>query len=226
MTKPANIEGIEAATKMAWSEWLKFFDSINAKNLSHPEIAKMTCKHLLALRPSMLTQVEAQAQGHSTEQNKKAGLSQESKGVLPQESVSGLPRASVEWWSQSVAVAYEQHIGRRQPGQRNDGTYEVAVSKTLAGTMDDAMRVWVNLIKGKTEFADISIEKQPTTSKTEKWRHWRVILSDGSHISVDTYNKPPDKAMLTITNTKLKNAETAARWRLFWKELLKNLSAK
>lgn len=28
---------------------------------------------------------------------------------------------SPEWWAQGVTVAYEQHIGRRQVGQRCDG---------------------------------------------------------------------------------------------------------
>ena len=38
---------------------------------------------------------------------------------------------SRRWWSQAVTVAYEQHIGRRQPGQRSDGTYEVTLNKTF-----------------------------------------------------------------------------------------------
>ncbi len=39
------------------------------------------------------------------------------------------------WWAQGITVAYEQHIGRRKPGQTNDGFFQVAVSKTLAGTI-------------------------------------------------------------------------------------------
>ena len=32
------------------------------------------------------------------------------------------------WWTQAVTVAYEQHIGRRVPGQRPDGTFHTSVS--------------------------------------------------------------------------------------------------
>jgi hypothetical protein len=30
------------------------------------------------------------------------------------------------WWSQSIAVAYEQSIGRRLPGQVEDGTFQAS----------------------------------------------------------------------------------------------------
>ncbi|GAB3616480.1 hypothetical protein GCM10027416_10370 [Okibacterium endophyticum] len=35
------------------------------------------------------------------------------------------------WWAQSITVDFEQHIGRRKPGQRADGTFEVSVSRTV-----------------------------------------------------------------------------------------------
>lgn len=33
------------------------------------------------------------------------------------------------WWAQTIAVAYEQHIGRRVPGQASDGTFQVSRSQ-------------------------------------------------------------------------------------------------
>ncbi|MWB99005.1 hypothetical protein [Agromyces seonyuensis] len=35
------------------------------------------------------------------------------------------------WWAQHVTVAYEQARGLRRPGQRPDGTFEFAVSRTV-----------------------------------------------------------------------------------------------
>ncbi|MET1018559.1 MAG: hypothetical protein ABWX62_01100 [Microterricola sp.] len=35
------------------------------------------------------------------------------------------------WWAQGVTVGYEQARGIRNPGQRQDGSYEVSASKTL-----------------------------------------------------------------------------------------------
>ena len=46
------------------------------------------------------------------------------------------------WWSQSIAVAYEQRIGRRRPGQRSDGTYQASASRTIPGTRDEALVAW------------------------------------------------------------------------------------
>ncbi len=85
-------------------------------------------------------------------------------------------QASRSWWAQSVAVAYEQHIGRRQPGQRSDGTIEVAISKTLTGTMDEALQTWLDSVKEKTEFSGVPIAAPPTMSQTEKRRHWACGL--------------------------------------------------
>lgn len=36
------------------------------------------------------------------------------------------------WWSQHVTVAYEQARGIRDPGQRQDGSFEASVSRTVA----------------------------------------------------------------------------------------------
>ncbi|MBM7505435.1 hypothetical protein ACFPER_18265 [Agromyces aurantiacus] len=35
------------------------------------------------------------------------------------------------WWSQHVTVAYEQARGIRDPGQRQDGSFEASVSRTV-----------------------------------------------------------------------------------------------
>ena len=42
------------------------------------------------------------------------------------------------WWAQTAAVAYEQQIGRRVPGQLGDGTFQVSVSKTVPGSRRDS----------------------------------------------------------------------------------------
>lgn len=34
------------------------------------------------------------------------------------------------WWAQATAVAYEQYMGRRVPGQRPDGTFQTSVSRS------------------------------------------------------------------------------------------------
>lgn len=174
MTKGINIESIEKATGKSWDEWLKFFDSIGAKDLSHKEIAQKVHE-------------------------------------------DGTPG----WWSQNVTVAYEQHIGRRVPGQRSDGKFDVSVSKTIDGTMDEAFDKWLALVKDKKEFDGASVEGEPSTSKTEKWRNWRCKLADGSRIVVGIYQKASGKAGLGLAHEKLSSAVQAEAKRAFWQEFLK-----
>jgi hypothetical protein len=88
------------------------------------------------------------------------------------------------WWAQSIAVAYEQQIGRRVPGQQCDGGFQVSVSKTFLGSMDTVLARWQAAMEGGGQFAAIFITRGPEVSRTDKWRYWRCALADGSRVSV------------------------------------------
>lgn len=178
MANPSNIKAIEATTGRSWEAWVNYLDSVNAKQLTHREIADKAYGELRDVRIN--------------------------RG----------------WWSQSIAVAYEQQIGRRSPGQRSDGSYEVAVNKTFAGTIDSALDAWLELTKNRAEFSSVPIVRQATLTKTEKWRHWRVVLSDNTRITASIHAVQQNKAILTITHAKLNDAETMEQWRAFWKNFL------
>lgn len=191
MTKPMNIKSIEKATGKTWDEWLQFFDSIGATNLTHHEIALKVYGYM---------------------EKHPSGLSMSGKrhgGQTP-----------MGWWSQNVTVAYEQHIGRRAPGQRSDGKYEVTVSKTLNGTMDDSLSWWTAKVKDMTKFSDTAMVEPPEISKTEKWRYWRANLVDGSKVGVTITAKSPTKAIFSVTSHKLANPKDAEVWRAYWKQFL------
>jgi hypothetical protein len=177
MAQPISSEAIKRATNKTWDEWLKFFASIDAKNLTHKEIAQAAYD----------------------------------KGGAP------------GWWAQMVTVAYEQHIGRRAPGQDNDGEFSVSASKTIDGTMDDALKQWQAATKGSTEFSGVAITADPDVSKNDKWRYWRVGLADGSKVNINIYNKAPGKASLGLAHEKLESSEAADHWRTYWKQFLTQL---
>ncbi len=124
------------------------------------------------------------------------------------------------WWSQSVAVAYEQHIGRRQPGQRSDGTFEATVSKTIDGSMDNGLEIWLKLIDTKQKFDGTTLAGAASITKPKGRRHWAVNLADGSRLNADAYPKGENKSSLTITHTKLTDQAAAERWRAYWKGFL------
>jgi hypothetical protein len=123
------------------------------------------------------------------------------------------------WWSQSVAVAYEQHIGRRIPGQKDQG-FTVSASKTCAGTMDDVMARWTAFIGGTDSIDGVAISRGPETSDTGKYRNWRCGLADGSRVVVGLSQKAPDKVVLAVAHEKLDAAEKMDPRRAYWKGLL------
>ena len=126
-----------------------------------------------------------------------------------------------EWWAQGVTIAYEQHIGRRQVGQRSDGKFSVTVSQTFDGDMDSTLKQWQRLIEGVDEFSNIPMSGSPRISQTDKWRYWKVDMTDGSKISVNIQEKPGGaKSILSINHDKLPAAADVETWRAYWKELL------
>ncbi len=129
------------------------------------------------------------------------------------------------WWSQMVTVEYEKHIGRRVTGQRQDGAYEATATKTLAGTKDEVLEGWLARVPAPERgFDGVAFAGEPTVSRTEKWRYWRVGLADGSRITVTIADKPGGAAKapgpastLAVTSAKLASREEADRWKAFWK---------
>lgn len=129
--------------------------------------------------------------------------------------------ASPGWWAQGVAVAYEQHIGRRKPGQTTDGSFNVTVSKTLPGDMDEVLRFWVAKMEGVRELNGSKILGEPRLSRTEKWRYWRCNLGDKSVVSVNIQTKASgDTSMIAVNHDKLPNEEAVEGAHLFWKQVL------
>ncbi|RCS24822.1 hypothetical protein DUT91_05015 [Phyllobacterium salinisoli] len=127
------------------------------------------------------------------------------------------------WWAQAVTVAYEQHIGRRIPGQKSDGTFQLSLTKTVGGTMDEVLEQWSRLMEGRSEIGGIPVSHGPETSRTEKWRYWRCRLGDGTHVNVHIYQKTPDKAGLGIGHENLPSEAQIEHWRSIWKEMLTTL---
>lgn len=126
------------------------------------------------------------------------------------------------WWAQGITVAYEQHIGRRVPGQQNDGTFELTVTKTLAGTKEDVFALWNEAYGMAKEFNGQAVGAV-RTSITPVRSYWRCSLAGGSALSVAVEQKGPARAMASITHTKLGSSEEKDKWRTYWKEIIAKL---
>lgn len=131
---------------------------------------------------------------------------------------------AASWWRQMVSVAYEQHLGRRVVGQGRDGAFAVSVTKTLRGSMDDALANWVATMSAHDDLCGVVILEEPAISRTPKWRYWRCSLADGSRVVVNIATRAPGKSALSVQHEKLESAELIEHWRAFWKGVLATLA--
>jgi hypothetical protein len=127
------------------------------------------------------------------------------------------------WWRQMVAIAYEQHLGRRVRGQRGDGSFAVSASKTLAGSVDDSLARWIEVVGSPKVISGVAVESGPETSSTEKWRYWRCTLADGSRVAVNISLKAPGKAVVAVQHERLESEDLGEPWRAYWRSVLKEL---
>ena len=155
---------------------------------------------------------------------------------LPHKDIARLLTAEYEvpgWWSQSVTVEYEKHIGRRETGQTQSGEYEGTATRTLPGTMDEVLERWMARLPddpAAAVFDGVGFAGEPSVSRTDKWRYWRVTLADGSRVTVTIADKPGGAAKaggpassLAVTSSKLVTREESARWKSFWRAYLAEL---
>jgi hypothetical protein len=150
--------------------------------------------------------------------------SQGAESMSHQELVSLSSGAGVPpWWRQMIAVKYEQHIGRRVPGQGNGGTFNVSASKTWSGSLDDALARWTKVMDPRTEVSGVEIARGPDVSATEKWRYWRAGLADGTRVVVNISAKSPDKSVISVQHENLESEDAAQHWRGFWKSVLSDI---
>ncbi|MBO3737568.1 hypothetical protein [Actinoplanes flavus] len=119
------------------------------------------------------------------------------------------------WWAQSVTVAYEQYIGRRRPGERADGTFEVSVSRSTRLGMAALMDAWTGFAAADPYTAGL-LAAPPRVSGTERRITWRVKTLDGTAVAVTSEPKPNGKAALVATATGLPSPESADAARQSW----------
>ncbi|MFD6812645.1 hypothetical protein [Enteractinococcus coprophilus] len=125
-----------------------------------------------------------------------------------------------EWWAQSTAVAFGQYAGLRVPGQTSTGDFQLSTTRTVPGNKDQALQAWLEVVNARTEFGGVPIEGEASTSSTDRWRYWRVALSDGSRVVVNISEKQNGKSAVGLQHSKLDSAEAIQFWRPIWKDLL------
>jgi hypothetical protein len=173
MTTNSRLQPIERATNKSWDEWLQFMEKIDAKHMTHHEIATKVLEELMG------------------------------KVTNP------------AWWAQSVAVAYEQHIGKRLPGQRPDGSFQTSVSKATDLGMQELMDKWTDFAAKDKEVLDI-IGADVRVSGTENRITWRTKSKDGATIIMMSEPKGGNTASVIVQligqQTLELNDEAKTKW--------------
>ncbi len=126
---------------------------------------------------------------------------------------------SADWWAQGVTVAYEQHIGRRLPGQRADGTFQTSASKVTPFDMRELMDRWTAFAAADREVLDL-IAGDVRISGTEKRITWRAKGKDGSAIVVSSEPKADGRASLVAQQTGLATHELNVAAKEWWRGVL------
>jgi len=120
------------------------------------------------------------------------------------------------WWTQMVAVTYEQARGLREVHEKPGG-YEISVSRTVAAPVGKAFKAWTDEKTRKQWLpADFTVRKS-TANKT-----LRLNWADGTDLVAAFYPKG-EKCQVVAQHAKLKDAKAAAKMKKFWGEALDQL---
>ncbi|SEB36189.1 hypothetical protein SAMN04489806_0143 [Paramicrobacterium humi] len=106
-----------------------------------------------------------------------------------------------DWWAQGVTVGFEQHIGRRLPGQRADGSFEGSVSRGLGVGTADGLDALLDAVRSATGCEAASVNP---TAKNPSVR-WK--LPDGRTLQGMVSPLGEDRCRVVLTMAKLASAD-------------------
>ena len=121
------------------------------------------------------------------------------------------------WWTQMVAVTYEQARGLREVHEKPSG-YEISVSRTIEAPVGKAFKAWTDEKTRKKWLPDDFTVRKSTTNKT-----LRINWADGTDLVVAFYPKGDAKCQVVTQHSKLKDAKASAKMKKFWADTLDRL---
>ena len=125
-----------------------------------------------------------------------------------------------DWWSQTVTVGYERIKGLRARGQRRDGTYEAAKSRTYNVPVATLFDAWADAATRRRWLNEAGVKVRTATAP----KTMRLGWTDGSIAVIMFTPKGSAKSAVAIQHTKLPDKETSTRLKTFWSERLDSLA--
>ena len=124
------------------------------------------------------------------------------------------------WWSQMIAVGYEQMKGLREKHQTPDG-FEISVSKTIEAPASALYKAWKDTSVRKQWLPDTPIVIHKATPQ----KSLRITWTDGKkNVDVNFYPKNKKKCQVVVQHRLLASATAAARMKKFWSTALNHLT--
>jgi hypothetical protein len=115
------------------------------------------------------------------------------------------------WWAQGITVGYEQARGIRRPGQRQDGTFEASVSRTVALDTADALRMLAAVVTSELDVDPLALNltaKHPTARFPLDGGEYVLAtaspLGDGRSSIGLTWGRMPDGSRLADVKTSMR----------------------
>ena len=108
------------------------------------------------------------------------------------------------WWAQNITVDFEQHSGRRRPGQRADGTFEVTASRRLAREQADAFAAVLASVS-------TAIGREASSVSTGgRYASARWKLDDGTAVTASVPPSAGGKSTVALTFVRLPSEDAMA----------------
>jgi len=124
------------------------------------------------------------------------------------------------WWSQMIAVGYEQARGLRVRHQTADG-FTASASKTVNVSVANLFAAWMN---PHTRAKWLGTKSTISIGKSTKNKRLRIHGSNGQpSIEVDFYAKGPVKSQVAIEQRKLSSVSEVNRTKAYWSAALSKL---
>lgn len=122
------------------------------------------------------------------------------------------------WWTQMIAVTYEQARGLRDKHEKPGG-YEISVSRTIEAPVGKAFKAWTDEKTRKKWLPAKFTIRKATANKS-----LRISWDAGdTSLAVAFYPKGTGKCQVVAQHSKLSDAKAAAMMKTFWAKALDRL---
>ena len=125
------------------------------------------------------------------------------------------------WWSQMVAVGYEQARGLREPHQKADG-FAASASRTVAAGLDRLYGAWADPALRAVWLGRAPIEVKRATDGKSMRIAWKA---GGSSVDVNFYPAGAGRSRVQVEHGKLADEKARAAQKSFWGGALDRLKA-